>query len=927
MQPLKLRDEFLAKHMRGTAIELRNKQNTGWAQKGPDDLLTITYPTSDVQRSLEAVSAATPGKPIVFLGQRGRGKSHIMALLHHAVESPDAVMRWAGEWGTKLGTNKLSQLKLQTGFLPISETLSNQEYANIWDLIFDRHPRGEYFQGQFKQSGTDIPAKSILQDLFAEKHTTLILDEFQTWFDGLSDTAGDTGPKRRQWAFNFIQILSELAKERPDLFMLVVSVRDNTTEAFKQIHRNGPVVIDFKGETAKDDRKRLLLHRLFKNRDHFSDDDIEQKVDAYASERNRLLYGDKNAADQSRLRREVVETWPYSPELIALLEDNIMMADAAQETRDLIRVLAEVFRARGHDVPVLTASDFHIDDDECGVITLIDSFATTADQEQIRDRAQRNLEAIREAGINAPNAREVISGIWMRSLSAVRSLGGSKADLQLDITRDAPIDDNAFTAELAEIVENSFNIHQVAGEPIRHCFKLPENPQAKVKAWARNDRHFDPETATAPGLLAVGRDQEFLRRTLEHLLRPEVTEPPSRVIVLDPNWETVPWANVQQQDQPEKWDRQVLLVLPQAPKDVEETLGEWLARCVSKNRNMVRFLLPKADAPSLYDDRDLIILARCTLLASEWKMSEPQYRELHTRYDRELRKELSDRFDRYALLASWSFQDPKACRFHIEAHRATGGDIPGAVETHIRDNFFAPEDFEAFIVEASKRSETMTQVLSLLRDPSPGDGLIPYLGDQALYERVLRVAANDKIAINRNSEWHCPQPGQSPDEAFRMLKQRATPTGWDWNSIYLGTPSEARGGGVTAPPAPAGTLFGDDGKPTGTSPQPPTGTTTVEQPPTGQPTTTTVGDTGPTDTPPAPTAHPVIHRSLGPKTGVNLLGDLEKWALPDKQRVTQTTLTFHGLSIKEVRDLCTKLPPKVQGELQINLPPDGGKPS
>ena len=67
MQPLELRDEFLSRHMRGTAIELRNKQNTGWAQKGPEDLLAITYPTSDVQRSLEAVSAATPGKPIVFL--------------------------------------------------------------------------------------------------------------------------------------------------------------------------------------------------------------------------------------------------------------------------------------------------------------------------------------------------------------------------------------------------------------------------------------------------------------------------------------------------------------------------------------------------------------------------------------------------------------------------------------------------------------------------------------------------------------------------------------------------------------------------------------------------------------------------------------------------------------------------------------------
>ena len=603
MQSLDLRDEFLSKHMRGTAIELRNKQNTGWAQKGAEDLLGITYPTADVQRSLEAVSAEAPGKPIVFLGQRGRGKSHIMALLHHAVESPDAVTRWAVEWGAKLDADKLTQLKLQPGFLPIAETLSNQEYANIWDLIFDRHPNGAYHKGKFEQSGKDIPAKSLLQDLFAAKHTTLILDEFQTWFDGLSDTPGDTGPKRRQWAFNFIQILSELSKERPDLLMLVVSVRDNTTEAFKQIHRNGPVIIDFKGETAKEDRKRLLLHRLFKNRDHFSDDNIEQKVDTYAGERNRLLYGDKNAADQSRLRREVVETWPYSPELVALLEDNIMMADAAQETRDLIRVLAEVFRARGHDVPVVTAADFHIDDDECGVITLIDSFATTADQEQIRDRAQRNLEAINEAGIAAPNAREVISGIWMRSLSEVRSLGGSKGDLQLDVTRSTAIDDNAFTAELAEIVESSFNIHQVGTEPIRHCFKLQDNPQAKVKAWARNDRHFEPNTASAPGLLAVGRDQEFLRKTLEHLLRPEVTEPPSRVIVLDPNWATAPWANIQQQDQPEKWDRQVLLVLPQAPQETEATLGQWLARCVNKHRNMVRFLLPNADVPPLYNDR------------------------------------------------------------------------------------------------------------------------------------------------------------------------------------------------------------------------------------------------------------------------------------------------------------------------------------
>jgi len=129
MATLKLRDEFLAKHMRATAIELCNRQNTGWTQRGnPDELLEITYPTADVQRAIGAVAAESAGRPIVLLGQRGSGKSHIMALLHHSFGSPEAVESWANGWSQRLGAASLTALKLQRGFTPISETLSNQEY-------------------------------------------------------------------------------------------------------------------------------------------------------------------------------------------------------------------------------------------------------------------------------------------------------------------------------------------------------------------------------------------------------------------------------------------------------------------------------------------------------------------------------------------------------------------------------------------------------------------------------------------------------------------------------------------------------------------------------------------------------------------------------------------------------------------------------
>lgn len=133
---------------------------------------------------------------------------------------------------------------------------------------------------------------------------------------------------------------------------------------------------------------------------------------------------------------------------------------------------------------------------------------------------------------------------------------------------------------------------------------------------------------------------------------------------------------------------------------------------------MVRFLLPKAETANLYDDRDLLILARCTMLAKEWKDTEPQYAQYHRKFDGDLRRELAERFNRYAMLARWDYQTPTVCVFHIEEHGASGAAIPAAVEKHVRENFFAPEDFEAFVIDEAKRSESMTQVMALLRDPS-----------------------------------------------------------------------------------------------------------------------------------------------------------------------------------------------------------------
>ena len=177
--------------------------------------------------------------------------------------------------------------------------------------------------------------------------------------------------------------------------------------------------------------------------------------------------------------------WPFAPELLNLLEDNILMAAAAQGSRDQIRTLAEVYKVRGSQSPLITPGDFSIDDDSCGVLSLLDAMAATADQEQLREKARRNSGGAADAGIPAPHAQSVVSTLWVRSLSASHDAGGTRQEVQLDVTRETAVDDNAFIAELAEIVDSSFNIHEVGTTEKRYCFKLPENPVSKVKASAR----------------------------------------------------------------------------------------------------------------------------------------------------------------------------------------------------------------------------------------------------------------------------------------------------------------------------------------------------------------------------------------------------------------------------------------------------------
>src|SRR5947209_2532416 len=448
MLDLRLRDEFRGKRLKGTTVDFTNTSKTGALDVSASDFLKITYPSFDLLKTVEATG---PGqsRPVVLLGSRGQGKSHLLAALYHLCTNAEVGHKWLSDWSSQLSRPEIATLKLRTECCVVAESLHLHRYKFLWDILFERHPHGKFFEGKWQGLGekkTDVPSDLILVEMFQKQPTVFILDEFQTWFEGLTNTRQYPW---RTWAFNFIQILSEIAQKSPELLVLVVSVRDGNSDAYQQIHRVNPVQVDFQGPLAKRDRQRLLLHRIFENRLQVPAPKINGLIHHHVSEYFRLA---KVAQpEQERRQDEFLEAWPFAPHLLKLLDDQVLIAADAQETRDLIKILVDLYKQAGEEQPIITAADFSLSNEKSGVASLLDSVANQLHKD-LREKAQRNLEAVRDTVPNAektlPHSDEIISALWLRSLTVDKLVGADPAELQIDITRGTAIDDNQFSGEL-----------------------------------------------------------------------------------------------------------------------------------------------------------------------------------------------------------------------------------------------------------------------------------------------------------------------------------------------------------------------------------------------------------------------------------------------------------------------------------------------
>ena len=901
MLDLTLREEFRGKRLKGTTVDFTNQSKTGALEVTASEFLNITYPSFDLLKTIEAIG---PGqsRPVVLMGSRGQGKSHLLAAIYHLCTDPNAGQAWLTQWAERLGP-VIGKLKLRHDCKVIAESLHLQQYKYLWDVLFDRHPSGQKYLGKYEGMGDkkgDTPSYQLLIEMFTEQPTVLILDEFQTWFEGLTNTKQFPW---RNWAFNFIQILSEISQKNPELLVLVVSVRDGNTDAYQQIRRVNPVDVDFKGELANRDRQRLLLYRIFENRMQVPDVKIEAAIKTHVSEYFRLAK--ISQPDQEKQQADFLEAWPYAPHLLKLLDDQVLVATDAQETRDLIKVLVDLFKSVDEQQPIITAADFSLSKEKSGVAALLDSVANQI-QRDLRDKAIRNLQAVRDAVPNVaeelPHCDEIISSLWLRSLTVDRLGGAEPVDLQIDITRSKAIDDNQFQAELANIEENSFNIHRIG---TRLVFKTEENPQAKLLSHAKNDKLFQQ-----------GEDIDHLAKELRSVIGgPENVSQNYRVVVLKRQWETKPWSEFDEKEQPKDWDgRLTMVVIPEYPEKLSLTLGTWLKTHLEHGRNTIRFLLLQKGNPCIYYDKELIILARAVFLAADWKKTAPVYGELQKKYQGELILKLKSRFDRFAVLGEWNFAEPSKCRFEELSHGAQGDKIPETVDAIIKKTVFEPEEFEEHVELLAENSDSVGKLLKDLREPRPGGKpCIPWLGEIEVKERVIKMCANGQIALNiGGTEPIQALPGESEDAAWNRIKGKlGTGKHLDLTTLHKPDTVVVSIGQVkvvvdTTGTGPSGTGPTGGGATTGATKNGATGTEST--------TKVANGGKGLFDhvEPAVITTH-----SAPPTSALNLLGQVEAWGIKPATPVTNVALKITKMTGAQLQQLLKNLPDGVTYAVEL----------
>jgi hypothetical protein len=333
------RDEVTEGQFQGVLQAHKVGDDDDRLENDADRLFSMTYPSNALQTAFDHVDNKLSGRDsqggIALSGPYGAGKSHGLLVLYHMFNSPDVAQKWVNDWGITLDLPESAKASIHS----TSETDADL----IWEPIFRDLGREDLIDDIKRYPTTDH-----LEQLSEEEPVAIFFDEIETWWESFDESENEELLERNEF---FLQNLFEVANDPQEDLFAFVTLLDKSRDIRRILDRTNPYAVDM-NDTG--DREQIILHRLFQTRQENVDkkavrDVVSEFVDHYTFP--------IEIDEPKRYENRMVETYPFHPELLDLLNDIYEAGRERQSVRGVMNVLADTVRRKHEETDLIVTCD------------------------------------------------------------------------------------------------------------------------------------------------------------------------------------------------------------------------------------------------------------------------------------------------------------------------------------------------------------------------------------------------------------------------------------------------------------------------------------------------------------------------------------------------------------------------------------------
>ncbi len=349
----------------------------------PTQYFENTYPTSGLKELLHQAMGRLSGtfpnaSPIMRLETSfGGGKTHNLIGLYHVAKNhvdTDLTKRFMDP--SLIPSERIEQVAAVVGSDMDPENGFEHEgliTRTLWgEVAYQLGGPDGYEAMRASDEKRIAPGSQVWDKIVGKKPALIMLDEFARYLRGAKGQVGETSLAEQ--TVGFLMSLLEFAASR-ERVVVVLSLATSADAFAKETNSFAQAIAETRRITSRQEHvvtptseveiAAIVSHRLFK---HIDRDAGRKAATAYASFAKQMIQRGENLPDRvarSEYVEEMVNSYPFHPELLNTLNRKTATIPNFQKTRGALRLLAMVVRqlwnqdTRAQDVFMI--HPFHVD--------------------------------------------------------------------------------------------------------------------------------------------------------------------------------------------------------------------------------------------------------------------------------------------------------------------------------------------------------------------------------------------------------------------------------------------------------------------------------------------------------------------------------------------------------------------------------------